>query len=91
MQRSGLRLLFDVVNGSFLRSDNISYRFLALPNPILIPQFSWVETEGSVIPAGALVGGRDVGGRPLYIGRACHDNGLTPGNKKKNKGNWTFC
>ncbi|KAJ3045774.1 hypothetical protein HDV00_007900 [Rhizophlyctis rosea] len=44
-----------------------------------LPPTSWILTEGNNIPQGALIGGNEADGRPLYIARAFHKNGVHVG------------
>ncbi|XP_033176390.1 uncharacterized protein LOC100741859 isoform X1 [Bombus impatiens] len=47
-----------------------------------IGDFCWCEATGGVIPPGAVEGGKDIGGEPLYVGRAYHEGALLPGKVK---------
>ncbi|KAJ3035933.1 hypothetical protein HDV00_003280 [Rhizophlyctis rosea] len=40
---------------------------------------SWILTEGNQIPQGAIRGGNEADGSPLYIARTFHDNGIHVG------------
>jgi hypothetical protein len=42
-------------------------------------QYSWAKTHGSSIPNCAFVGGRDLSGEILFVGRAEHEGSITPG------------
>lgn len=46
----------------------------------------WVPVTGSEIPEGAIVGGQDTDGSPIYIGRASHEGALIPGKAIKDHG-----
>lgn len=49
------------------------------PTPVAQPVPQWLPgTEGSV-PAGAVAGGRDINGEPLYVARARYGGALIPG------------
>jgi Protein of unknown function (DUF3421) len=41
--------------------------------------WSWIRTEGDLIPPGAFAAGRDLDGETLYVARAPHLGSLTPG------------
>lgn len=40
---------------------------------------NWVDASGGQIPPGAVVGGQDCSGEPLYVARAQHEGALIPG------------
>lgn len=49
------------------------------PTQLPVAVYSWVQAQGSSIPAEAFVGGQDLGGEPMFVGRAEHQGSLTPG------------
>lgn len=48
--------------------------------------FQWVTCSNGNIPEGAVVGGVDPSGEPLYFGRAMHLGSLQPGKIHKSHG-----
>ncbi|XP_068981979.1 uncharacterized protein [Bombus flavifrons] len=63
-----------------------SYANPSAPPPPLgvmdIGDFCWCEATGGIIPPGAVEGGKDISGEPLYVGRAYHEGALLPGKVK---------
>ncbi|KAI8825758.1 uncharacterized protein EV422DRAFT_600244 [Fimicolochytrium jonesii] len=51
----------------------------AIKNNAPLPPVCWVLTNGNSIPAGALKGGQEANGTPLYIARAFHENSVQIG------------
>lgn len=49
-------------------------------NGEIVPQ--WLPGSDGSVPPNALVGGKDIDGEPLYIGRARYGGGLLPGKMK---------
>lgn len=47
-----------------------------------IGDFCWCDANGGIIPPGAVEGGKDISGEPLYVGRAYHEGALLPGKVK---------
>ncbi|XP_050590640.1 uncharacterized protein LOC126922244 isoform X2 [Bombus affinis] len=47
-----------------------------------IGEFCWCDATGGIIPPGAVEGGKDISGEPLYVGRAYHEGALLPGKVK---------
>ncbi|OMH79424.1 hypothetical protein AX774_g7157 [Zancudomyces culisetae] len=43
------------------------------------PEFEWVPARDGYIPPNAVVGGTEIDGTPLYVGRVFYDGGLHPG------------
>lgn len=39
----------------------------------------WVDVSGGQVPPGAVVGGQDCSGEPLYVARAVHEGATIPG------------
>lgn len=39
----------------------------------------WVDASGGQVPPGAVQGGQDVSGEPLFVIRASHEGGMIPG------------
>lgn len=39
----------------------------------------WVDASGGQVPPGAVVGGQDCSGEPLYVARAQHEGATLPG------------
>ncbi|KAI8827136.1 uncharacterized protein EV422DRAFT_512791 [Fimicolochytrium jonesii] len=51
----------------------------AVKNNSPLPPVNWVLTDGANIPQGALQGGQEADGTPLYIARAFHENSVQIG------------
>lgn len=39
----------------------------------------WVDASGGQVPPGAVQGGQDVSGEPLFVVRAAHEGAMIPG------------
>lgn len=40
---------------------------------------NWVDAAGGSVPPGAVVGGTDCNGEPIYVARARHEGAVIPG------------
>lgn len=40
---------------------------------------NWVDAAGGAVPPGAVVGGQDCNGEPIYVARARHEGAVIPG------------
>ncbi|XP_047022434.1 uncharacterized protein LOC124631846 isoform X1 [Helicoverpa zea] len=49
------------------------------PPPVMAGAGNWVDASGGQIPPGAVVGGQDCSGEPLYVARAQHEGAVIPG------------
>ena len=47
--------------------------------PVITGVGNWVDASAGQIPPGAVVGGQDCSGEPLYVARAQHEGALIPG------------
>lgn len=49
------------------------------PPQVMAGVGNWVDASAGQIPPGAVVGGQDCNGEPLYVARAQHEGALIPG------------
>lgn len=47
--------------------------------PIVAGIGSWIDATSGQVPPGAVVGGQDCNGEPIYVARAQHEGALIPG------------
>ncbi|KAJ3287811.1 hypothetical protein HK104_008453 [Borealophlyctis nickersoniae] len=64
----------------------------AVQNKEQLPPLTWILTDGNHIPAGAIKGGQEADGTPLYITRAFHKGGVHIGkiSPKMNKAHFSY-
>lgn len=47
--------------------------------PVMAGPGNWVDASAGQVPPGAVVGGQDCSGEPLYVARAQHEGAVIPG------------